>query len=457
LKIATIFTALMIGFAPLFFGGNRPVLWMLHAIVAGATLTITSLALAVSRFGREIDLAGRLIKPAVIAWVLLVLWLGIQLIPWNGGVLAHPAWAIARETLGIPGPGSISVDPTATKFTLLRLLTTGAVFGSVFLLSRHRDNAALLLGTLLGFFCFYAAYGLVKVTFGLEQIWWFPVETSGYLTSTFVTRSHAATYLGLGVVVSTALLLRALTRMQDAGATAGGAAWLELITRELGGRLGVLAVVWLLLVTALLLTGSRGGIIASSIAIVALIVMRLLRKQRQSGFAIASAAAVVILGAFIVFGISGEKFVGRVLVSGIEDINRAVVARATLTAAYDHLWTGAGAGTFPSIFPLYRPEALSADGFWNRAHNDYAEALLCLGAPGFAFLGFMLIILNWRAMWGIFRRRRDSHFCMIAIAATILVAIHATVDFSLQIQGITLTYAALLALGAAQSQSNRPG
>jgi O-antigen ligase len=455
LKIATFVTALLIGLTPLFFGGNRPALWTFHAIAAGAALCITALALGLSRYGRQIDLAPRLILPAVIAWMLLIVWLIVQLLPWQVGLLAHPAWTIASEALGIPLAGHISVDLTATKYVLLRLVTTGAVFASVFFLCRQRENAALLLGVLTAFFCFYAAYGLVRFAFALDRIWWFPVGADGYLTSTFIGRSHAATYFGLASVVATTLLVRALTRLQETAADVGASAGFSRIAGAMGGRPGASALIWLLVVTALFLTGSRGGILATIVAIAVILVMRGLRKKGRSDLAAASIIVPILLGLYIVFQISGEKLVGRVAIVGFEDINRDLVAKATLQAAYDHLWTGSGGGTFQSIFPLYRPDEIGPGGFWNRAHNDYAEALLCLGLPGFLFLSFILLSLNWRALSGVFQRRRDSHFSMIAIAATILVAVHASVEFSLQIQGVTLTYASLLAMGVAQAESNR--
>jgi hypothetical protein len=44
---------------------------------------------------------------------------------------------------------------------------------------------------------------------------------------------------------------------------------------------------------------------------------------------------------------------------------------------------------------------------------------------------------------------------MVAVGATVLVALHSLVDFSLQIQAIALSYAMLLGVGVAQSESSR--
>jgi hypothetical protein len=43
----------------------------------------------------------------------------------------------------------------------------------------------------------------------------------------------------------------------------------------------------------------------------------------------------------------------------------------------------------------------------------------------------------------------------VAVSASVMVALHAFVDFSMQIQAVALTWTALLAAGVAQSWSSR--
>jgi hypothetical protein len=120
----------------------------------------------------------------------------------------------------------------------------------------------------------------------------------------------------------------------------------------------------------------------------------------------------------------------------------------------DRLGTGAGASSFQSIFPLYRPASLDGTGFWNSAHNGLSRGFVGSWHIRFhcAALGSRWSDLQGPGL-GYFLRRRDSHFPLIAVGATILVHLPAFVDFSLQIQVVTLTFVALLALGLAQSQA----
>jgi O-antigen ligase len=447
LRLATIIIGVLVGLSPLILGGNRPALWTFHAITAAFALGVTGMALA-TRHGRQISLAPETIAPAGLMGMLLIGWILIQLIPWGGG-LAHPIWNHAG------GSGTISIEPEATRLALLRLLTAMTVFLATYCVARQRENAGLLLGLLIGFFCFYAVYGLIRLSFSIDRIWWFTAPDPGFLTATFINRNNAATYFGLGVVAVTALLVRTLHHTFGA-INAFGSARREAIVSALTGRVGAITVIWLLLLTALFLTGSRGGIVASIIAVGVMLFLRALRGA--CGGAGSRGITVVIclaLGLITVMEISGAKFLERIIVSGFEDPNREYAAQATLQAVWDHLWLGAGAGSFQTVFPLYRPAALDGSGFWNHAHNDYLEALLGLGLPGFCAMVLMLGSLFLQTLRGVFQRRRDSHFALIAVSGSVLVGLHAFVDFSLQIQGVTLAYAALLGLGVAQSRSSR--
>jgi O-antigen ligase len=296
------------------------------------------------------------------------------------------------------------------------------------------------------------------VAFQIDRIWWLPVGSAKVLTSTFINRNSAATYFGLGAVVATAMLARSFTSTVRFVRDLVGAERREAIIGALTRGLGGWFVVWLLLTVALLSTTSRGGILASLIAITVLLLLRTFRgRGTPSAVPRFVVSGSLLVAVFALVEISGAGFLSRMLVSGITDLDRLYAMEATLNAALDHIWTGAGAGTFQSVFPLYRPASLDRTGYWSSSHNDYLDALLGLGLPAFAVLSFIAASLAYKSLKGLMMRRRDSHFPLIAFSATALVGVHGLVDFSLQIQGITLTFISLLALGVAQSQGSRSG
>jgi len=92
---------------------------------------------------------------------------------------------------------------------------------------------------------------------------------------------------------------------------------------------------------------------------------------------------------------------------------------------------------------------------WDKAHNTYLEHAAELGLPAALALYAGMLLLFLYLLSGIFRRRRDQIYPLVATAATILVAVHALVDFSLQIPAVAVTYAAVLGVGVAQARSPR--
>ena len=61
-------------------------------------------------------------------------------------------------------------------------------------------------------------------------------------------------------------------------------------------------------------------------------------------------------------------------------------------------------------------------------------------------------ILFGMCVRGVFRRRRDRVYAVAAVGATLLVGLHALVDFSIQIPAIAMFYTAILATGCAQAR-----
>jgi hypothetical protein len=63
-------------------------------------------------------------------------------------------------------------------------------------------------------------------------------------------------------------------------------------------------------------------------------------------------------------------------------------------------------------------------------------------------------VLVWDCLKGARTRQRDATIPAIAASVSFLVGAHALVDFSLQIQAVTLTYMAILGAGVAQARDD---
>ena len=207
----------------------------------------------------------------------------------------------------------------------------------------------------------------------------------------------------------------------------------------------------LVIVAALLLSGSRGGIISTGFGLLVLIILNLRRTKRSSWneALLAIFATVVVGAAFVGFG---DVFVGRIETQGVYEEGRLVVGIVTMRSILNSPLLGFGYGTFLAAFPMFRDNSVNIWSFWDKAHNTYLEIFQGLGLLFGAMLIASVVLLAWDCMTGARTRRRDATIPAIAASVSVLVGVNALVDFSLQIQAVTLTYLALLGAGVAQAR-----
>ncbi|MNL66556.1 hypothetical protein D3C87_1910430 [compost metagenome] len=88
---------------------------------------------------------------------------------------------------------------------------------------------------------------------------------------------------------------------------------------------------------------------------------------------------------------------------------------------------------------------------WDKAHNSYLTLLSELGLVAGLLIPLMLLTIGWmlaRAPGGSARERLPV---TVALGVLAVGASHSLVDFSLEIQAVTLWFVALLACGLAQA------
>ncbi|MBV9968974.1 MAG: hypothetical protein JO228_03235, partial [Xanthobacteraceae bacterium] len=178
------------------------------------------------------------------------------------------------------------------------------------------------------------------------------------------------------------------------------------------------------------------------------------RRRRRPGELLETIlfGTVLVAAAFLVFG---DLFVGKLGERGLADANRMAVNALSLRSIRDVLLTGYGFGTFTDVFPLYRDRSISVFGVWEQAHDSYVEIFQGLGLVFGSMLLASVLLLVVRCARGMVTRHEHVTFPRAAVACASLVGVHALVDFSLQIEAVALTFAALLGAGVAQSESSR--
>ncbi|HUS97187.1 MAG TPA: hypothetical protein VMX97_10640, partial [Hyphomicrobiaceae bacterium] len=114
---------------------------------------------------------------------------------------------------------------------------------------------------------------------------------------------------------------------------------------------------------------------------------------------------------------------------------------------------GMGLGTYPQVFQLYRKPGPEHRTPARKAHNTYLENAAELGIPATVCLVAAIGALCVICLIGVRNRRRDVVMPAIGIGVTVLLGLHSIVDFSLQIPGITASYAFIMGIACAQSWS----
>ncbi|MGO8919853.1 MAG: O-antigen ligase family protein [Stellaceae bacterium] len=442
-----IFVALasVIAAAPLPLGAARPIIWDVMAL-AVAILLLASLKVSAADM-RPLTAA---IAVPVLLFLLVIGFVAVQIgsfvpVDWQNSV-----WEMAGEALPGSVRGSIAVDHGAALVGLLRLLCYGGIFLLSLLLCRARARALAAVRLVAYSGGCYAAYGLVAYGFGNGTVLWlrkwaYPED----LTGTFVNHNSFATYLGLCFLASLAYLVILLERVRFFGT------WRDRLGTavELLSRQPAIVVCIFFLPTALFLTHSRGGFIAtlagSLVFAMGLSQSPSLRRLRR--LRIAALPLLLIVFAFL---LSADRLVERMVGAGEDAQGRLAIYASTWRAIGDYPIFGTGLGSFAYIYPIYRtPEVW---GFVDMGHDDYLQNLLELGAPAALCLFVALAWFIGLCVRGAVIRRRDAVFACLGVAASALVAVHAIVDFSLQIPAVTATYLFLLGAGVAQSFSTRP-
>ncbi len=437
----------VVALAPLPFASNRPWSWGLLSLTVGVLTVLW--AVAALRDPEAVGAPWRRIWPFVVIFAAIVGWIVAQAATWTPEAWHHPLWRQAGEALGAPLAGSVSIDREQTLAALMRLLAYAGVFWLAVQLGRAPARARTIVWTvaLAGFA--YSVYGLVIEFTGSNTILWYQRWAyADSLTSTFVNRNAFATYAGLSLVAALGLLLDEIRRGSggDLDAAPDLVWWLE----SLPSRLGALALMALVIGSALLLTHSRGGVLSSLIGIVVLVagfVAKGGRRPLATGFIAAGAALFVAA----VVGLSGDVVVGRFDQAFDAAVQRSEVYTLVWTAILDEPWLGAGYGTFEAAFPLIRDASVDTEFVYDKAHNSYLEFAFETGVPAFALMMGLLGALAALCMRGVWRRHHHRVFPCIGVAAAALVATHALVDFGIQIPAVAVTFCLLLGAACAQS------
>ena len=399
-------------FAPLPFGAIVP--WATAVVEIAAAVLVGLAVLRAAATGQLVLVGGPLAGPGL-AMAGLV---GIQLLL-GLSVNAHATWGSFRLYLAYLGLLAVLSLHLTTRARVLRL--TWLVVGW---------GAAL------------AAVGLAGRALGRSLIPWITIDERDRLISTFINPNHQALFFAIPLFLALGLLLR--PSRPERGAEAARPAWTA--SRLL--RRGALLLAAAALGGALVLTGSRGGLLGLVAGLVVVLLLSL--YGRAVNRAALTVAVVLLIGALVASWFGADVALRRVTSArsdAFADVRWAVYDQA-LRMLGGAPWLGFGLGTFADAFPFYRPAGVPSDKLVDFAHNDYLQLAAETGAAGTLILG-----------WGVFgltlftlRRWLLRHDPFVrgltvgALGALTAVAVHSALDFGLHMPANAVQAVALAAL-----------
>jgi len=437
---------LLVLLAPMPLGSNREWSWSACALVA-AVLSLVWTIVNIRESSRN-HVRLHLAIPALFA--LACAWAVVQLAGWTPASWHHPLWAMAGETLGTDLPGMVSLSAENSWTALMRLLAYALVFFLALQFGRDRARAQAVFGWLTLAGLVYGVFGLLVFWGSYYPEWLFGERILAHdVRGTFINRNHFATWQGLTILCAMAWFYQRTARREVkpyAVPKDQEQRVEEFILKAWKPMTGLL-----LMVTALVLTHSRGGFVsalAGTIVLMALLDRRVSSRKTRSRLTVVTALVV----ASIAFFLTSEVLLDRINRTDITTEERLAVFANINGAIEDNPALGFGYGTFADSFRLYDQNENTVH--YDRAHNTWLENAFELGLPAALALYLALGGLALTCLSGVRRRHRDWVFPATGVAASVLVALHAMVDFSLQLPAVAVLYACIMGVACAQSHSS---
>jgi len=402
------------------------------------------------------------LRAVAVPLVLLWLWpayLLAQVAPLPAGVLEALSPVTARlyaqaARAGVDPVAAISVDRSATLVEVQKTLCYVSVLTLVLALVHGRGRLLALCWTLLGSGLAVAVYGLaVHFSDGRLGLWdprvYGRYETS--VTGSYVNRNHFAGLMALATALGIGL---ALGVREHAPAERGWRALARVLSGALIERHGLVLLVVAVMLGALVLSGSRGGLGAFGVSVVVMLALAAATRGRRAAelaFAPWLAAAAIGAVTWLGLGATGERLFAIGLASDrgqLREISWRIIA--------DFPLLGSGAGTYRHVFPAYKDERFGA-WLYEHAHNDYLELLADQGLVGAALVGAGVLLLL-RVILAGYRSRRDPLYRGIlfgTLTGLLALMAHGLVDFNFHIPANAAWFFALLGIGVRASTLER--
>ncbi|MGH9690117.1 MAG: O-antigen ligase family protein [Candidatus Acidiferrales bacterium] len=350
----------------------------------------------------------------------------ILLLIWAVFAYRNPSAKIQWNELNWPLLGFVAIGlfqlllhgtayPFLTRVEVLKLIAYFVVFFLTVQAFRTKSDF-LGLAWFLILFCFAVSLlAIIQHFTSVKEIYWLSeLNIQGDPFGPFPNRNHFAGFVELTLPIGLALMVFRGMR------------------RDLFPLAAVLTIVP---VSAMILSGSRGGIISFAFEVCVLTLLVRSRKDTESP-RMAAVGIVALAALALIAWIGAGKAIERFSTLSAKDVSlgrRASMFRGAAGVFFDHPIKGSGLGALIAVYPRHETEY---DGYVvEHVHNDYIEALAETGIlGGLCGLSFLWLLYrearkNFEAEQGHFSRALHAG----AIVALSGLLLHSFFDFNLHI------------------------
>src|SRR6266849_5024758 len=361
-------TIVVLILAPLFFG-SVDLFWIAVWTILLSVSVLCGFA-APMEIGQSRILLGFLALCGIYALVAI-----IQITPHLIDQLNDPSWRRANDLLGLDALPRISSRAEMPLLAVGHFLLFATSFISGFFIGASRRNGDSLIWFAQYSILLYAIYGLAALILTPHMVLLAPkVAYRGSLTATFINHNTAATFIGAGAILWFCSAFSSL--QQSSGFSSIRLLLLTRSNEHLAFRIIVRSGGALACFFALLLTGSRGGLIGSCLGLLVAIILMIANGQKPRfwhmvGWGAAALAVTVVL----------LSRMGRIGSQGLFDDGRWSVYGLCVEAIRQRPLLGAGFGTFEDLFPSLRADNFYSWGVWDYAHSTILEIAVEMVIP----------------------------------------------------------------------------
>lgn len=341
-------------------------------------------------------------------------------------VQAVPFGSIA-EIAGVSQiPRTISMSPNDSVTTGLHLISLCIFFGLILVYIDRVKRIERLVNTLLIFGFAYAFFAIIQSFLSPTRI--FGIYESASPFGSFVNRHNFAAVAEMLIAMPLGLLMTGAVRRDKK----------------------LLYITSIVLVgIALLLSGSRGGLIAIIAAVLLQIVITT-RSGAKRGHLIKISASIVlavaiIVGAILIGGESSLSRFAETAKAGDISTNRTEIWSVTLKVIIANFPFGAGIGAFGQAYSPFDP--FNGLARVEQAHNDYLQSAADAGLVGILLLGGFLFLYIRQTKMNLSGSNVFRRGVTIGAAGSIFaILVHSLFDFVLHTTAISLLFITMLGL-----------